>query len=78
AEALHLINEEIMLDYFRGGQAEMILLTDWDWRIIENSTNTEAIVAALEEGYELLLEKTEWGQFQGKVEVYGRRDSSIP
>ncbi len=56
----------------------MILLTDWDWRIIENSTNTEAIVAALEEGYELLLEKTEWGQFQGKVEVYGRRDSSIP
>jgi hypothetical protein len=74
ARALKLINEAITLDYLTAELPKIIVLTDVDWRILGNSQNYEAVVAALEEGYELGLERSEWGQFHGGVQVYIRRD----
>jgi hypothetical protein len=47
-----LINEFVTLDYFRAGIPKLVILTDFDWRILMNSEDFELVQAALTAGYE--------------------------
>ncbi|NKQ36806.1 MAG: glycosyltransferase family 39 protein [Chloroflexi bacterium] len=76
AKRFNLVNGEIVADYIAEGRPKLVVLTDLDWGLLQNSGEAERILVLLNKQYELILRKDEFGQRQGVIEVYVRLDSS--
>ena len=69
-ESLHLVNGEITLTYLSNKMPEIVILTDLDWRLLQDADEYAQIVAALEKNYELIIEASDFGQSDENVEIY--------
>jgi hypothetical protein len=75
ANALHAINGAIALRYIATGQTKLVILTDADWILLQNTPEYQAIVDALEQNYRRIYRKDHFGQIGDEVEVYLRREN---
>ena len=76
ASKLKLVNGKTLLKYLLGCEARIVVLTDWDWKILESSGYAERIRYALSGCYELTMTRPEFGQQAGNVYVYLRKGIS--
>ncbi len=76
ANQLNLVNDQITLDYITNTIPKLVVLTDADWMILRRTASFNQIVFALEENYELLLEKETFGQGEAGVKVYIRKEGN--
>lgn len=76
ATKLNLVNDQVTLDYITNTIPKLVILTDADWMILHRTASFHQIVFALEENYELLLEKETFGQGEAGVKVYLRKEDN--
>lgn len=72
ANRLHLINDQITLNYIKNRIPKVVILTTLDWDILRNTNNFNHIVMALEKNYKLILTQENFGQSEDRIEVYIR------
>jgi hypothetical protein len=70
ANSLHLVNGELIADYFENGIPKVVVLTGQDWQIFRDSGIYEAISAPLERNYRLIFSEEGFGQHSDRVELY--------
>lgn len=76
ANQLNLVNDEMTLDYLTNMIPKLVILTDADWMILRKTASFDQIVSALEENYELSIEKETFGQDEAGVKVYIRKEGN--
>jgi hypothetical protein len=75
AERLGIVNPEMVLSYLREGAARIVVLTDYDWQVLERTGCREQVQEALVSGYLLVHEREEFGQRESGVQLYVRSSS---
>jgi hypothetical protein len=70
AQDLKLVNNELLLQYIECGAAKVVLFTDLDWKMLQQTQESHAIQEALANRYEFVLAKEHFGQRAGTVYVY--------
>jgi hypothetical protein len=70
AQDLKLVNNELLLQYIECGAAKVVLFTDLDWKMLQQTQESHAIRKALANHYEFVLAKEHFGQRAGTVYVY--------
>lgn len=73
ANQLHLINGQIALHYIENSVPKIVILTDLDWSILQNTFYYEGIINSLENNYRLVFSEENFGQHSSHIEVYIRR-----
>ena len=74
ANQLHLINSQITLNYIDDRIPKIVVLTDLDWSILQNTPNCKKIDASLKTNYRLIYSKNDFGQHGNHIDVYLRRE----
>jgi hypothetical protein len=64
-----------VLSYLREGAARIVVLTDYDWQMLERTGCREQVREALASGYLLVHEREEFGQRESGVQLYVRSSS---
>lgn len=72
AQALKMVNGNLILQYIKHGTAEAIILTDLDLEMLRNSGVAHSIQQTLSNRYELALVRENFGQRAGEAYVYLR------
>ncbi|MEM9775890.1 MAG: hypothetical protein AAF902_15040, partial [Chloroflexota bacterium] len=73
ATRLKLVNGEMVNLYFKNAAASHVVLTDLDWMLLSKTDEFESIKSALEENYTLKVERDQFGQRRGTIQVYQKR-----
>jgi hypothetical protein len=73
ANRLHLINAQIVQEYFDRGLMAVVILTDQDWDLLRSAANHRQIADALGKNYRLIVRESNFGQQKGGVEIWIRR-----
>ncbi len=74
ANLLNLVNGQIILEYFANQVPKIIILTELDWRNLEETDEYELIVQELNENYQIILEKERFGQTGGFLQLYLQKE----
>lgn len=69
AKELKIVNYDMVLYYVKNKTAKIVILTDYDWKMLEkagvysaNTTNIELLRSALMRNYDLILRESNFGQ----------------
>jgi hypothetical protein len=74
ANQLHLVNAQIILSTIEDGRPKIVILTDLDWLLLQDTAYYEEIGVALAEKYRLIHSAEKFGQHSNHVDVYMRRE----
>jgi len=73
---LHLVNAQIILSTIEAARPKIVVLTDLDWLLLQDTAYYKEIVVALQEKYRLIHSAEKFGQHSNHVDVYIRRDGT--
>jgi len=72
AKKLNLVNGELIMGHITSGEAEVVLLTDFDWETLDRIKITDQVKEELDSCYELLLINDNVTPNNGKLYAYKR------
>ena len=70
ARHLHLVNGQMILDYFDQGIPKMVILTSFDWASLRKAADYDRILASLSKNYHLVYSAKNFGQNMNQIDVY--------